>query len=95
MLTTELQQAGDAGAAAPQRGQELPGSDPVPIDRGRDREPVWLTEDFDPHAAGIVNMSGDHADRATGRPRHGSRPEAGGQVLEEEESDAIVGSPCG
>ena len=33
VLTTELQQAGDAVAAAPQRGQELPGSDPVPIDR--------------------------------------------------------------
>ena len=95
VLTSELQQAGDAVAAAPQRGQELPRSDPVPIDRAWDRESVWLAEDFDPHTAGIVHVSGDHADRATGRPRHGGSPEAGRQVLEKEEGDAIVGPPAG
>ena len=95
VLTTELQQAGDAVAAAPQRGQELPSSDPVPIDRGWDEEPVWLAEGFDPPAAGIVNVTGDHADPATGRARHVGSPERGRQVLEEEEGDAIVGPPGG
>ena len=31
VLTTELEQAADAIAAPPERGQELPSADPVPI----------------------------------------------------------------
>jgi hypothetical protein len=95
VLAAELQQARDPNAAAPQRGDELPGSDPVPIHAGWDFYPVRLTEGLDPHATAVVYVSGDHPDRPPGCSGHRSGPQAGGQVLEEEEGDAIVGPPGG
>jgi hypothetical protein len=95
VLTRKLEQSGNAPAAAPESRQELPSSDPVPIDGGWNREPERLTEGLDPHAAGIVNVAGDHPDGATGRSWHGGGPEADRQLLEEKEGNAIVGFPGG
>jgi hypothetical protein len=95
VLTPKLQEAGDALPAAPQRRQQLTSPDPVPIDRRRDRKPVWFAEGLYPHAAGIVNVSSDHPDGAARRTRDGSSPKVSREVLEEKEGDAIVGSPGG
>jgi hypothetical protein len=95
VFTTELHQAADADAAAPQCRDKLPRSDLVPIDCSRDFDPMGLAECLDPHTAGIVNVSGDHPDRAPGCSGDGGGPQAGRQVLDKEERDAIVGPPGG
>src|SRR5580765_8379991 len=76
-----------------QRRHELPWRHPAMVDaRGR-RNPVLATEGLEPTAAGVVEVSGNRADRA---PRHvGNRelPEGGWQTLDELGGDAVVRSP--
>src|SRR6266568_2679258 len=55
---------------------------------------MFATEGLDPHAAGVVHVPGDHADRASRRSRDGRVPEFGGQVLNEIGGDAIVRPPA-
>jgi len=65
----------------------------VPIDIGRHCDSVLFAEGLDPHAAGIVDMTGDHADGAARRAGHLGFPKVRGQMLDQKDRDAIVGFP--
>jgi hypothetical protein len=54
---------------------------------------VLLADHLDPRAPSVVNMACDHSDRAARSPWHARSPERGGQVLNEKDCDAVVGSP--
>ncbi len=80
VITAELQEMGDPVPAASQGGQELPGCDPPPINRGWHGLAVGHAEGPDPHAPRVVNVAGDHADRAARCPWQGGDPEVGRQL---------------
>src|SRR5437016_14043035 len=63
------------------------------MDARRDRNIVVLAEPLDRHAPGVVDMSRDHADRATGGAWHAPSPERRGQVLDEKDRDSVVRRP--
>ena len=95
VITAELQEMGDPVPAASQGGQELPGCDPPPINRGWHGLAVGRAEGPDPHAPRVVNVAGDHADRAARCPWQGGDPEVGRQLLHEIEREPTSGLPGG
>src|SRR5258706_5427120 len=67
-VAPELEKTADAPAAAFERGHQLLAADPPAIDAVWHRNAVLLADPLDPHATGVVDMSRDHADRATRGP---------------------------
>src|SRR5436190_22753523 len=65
----------------------------VAIDRAGNRDSVFPAESLEPHATGVMQMFGDHADRAPRRTRNRSIPECRGYVLDKVRSDSAVGPP--
>src|SRR6266542_3786193 len=91
----QLEKCFHAGAAPFQCGNDLARSDAIVVDASRRGDAVLAAERLDPHAAGVVKVSGNRADRA---PRSaGSRdvPKRGRQTLDELRGDAVVRSPGG
>ena len=60
----ELEERFDALATPLESGKQFMTRYLAAVDRGGDRDPVFLPEGFEPHATGVVQMSGDHPDRA-------------------------------
>src|SRR5712692_8847916 len=92
-VAPEPEKALDAQTAAFERRHQLPSADSPAIDLVRHRNAVLLTDHLDPHAPSVVDMSCNHADRATRSPWNARSPERGGQVLNEKDCDAVVGPP--
>src|SRR5713101_1063719 len=92
-VAPEPEKAVDALTAAFERRHQLLSADSPAIDAVRHRNAMLLTDHLDPHTPSVVDMSCNHADRAAGSPRNARSPERGGQVLNEKDRDAVVGSP--
>ena len=81
-------------AAAPvESGKQRSARDVAPVDRCRHRDAVFPPEMFEPHAPRVVQVAGDHADRAPWRAGNGRIPDCIGNVFYQVRSDAAVGSP--
>ena len=93
VLESESKQAGDPAAAAPQSTDQLEAAHSAPIDRGRDDDAVRRSQCLDPHAASVMNVAGDHADRAPGRTGDRGRPQRYGQILDQENCRSLVRGP--
>ena len=92
-VKTDLKEADDSLAAPLQRRDQLLAAYPVAIDALRNRKIELPAEHLDPHAAGVVDMARDHSHGATRSARDLLRPELVREVLEQEDRDAMVGSP--
>ena len=92
-LAAKPQQPGDGGAAALQRRDQLPGLDLVAIDTCRRQDPMLPAERLDPHASGVVEVAGEHADGTPRSSRNRRRPKFAGQILDEKDRDSVVGFP--
>jgi hypothetical protein len=90
----ELEERFDSLAAPLESRQQLMARNLAAVNRGRDRDPVFLAEGLEPHASRVVHVPGDHADRALGRSGYRNIPEGSRQVLHEVRGDAAVGPPC-
>ena len=93
LLTAEGDQAEDTPTAPLQGRYQLPTADAVPVDHAGHWDPLLLAQGLDPPAPAIVDVGGDHPDRSSRRPRHGSGPQLGRQVLDKEDRHPIVGAP--
>src|SRR6266404_6834627 len=89
----EPEKAADAPAAAFECRHQIPSADPPAIDALGHSNAVLLADHLDPHAAGVVDMSRNHPDRAARSPWNALSPERGGQVLDEKDRDAVVRLP--
>ena len=73
----------NASTAPLEGGQQLTSRYPAALDRGRDGDAVFLAEGLDPRAPGVVEMPGNHADRAARGPKRERQLDlAGREVLE-------------
>jgi hypothetical protein len=94
-ITAEFQKVQDTRAATLERLDENFRAHLVSIDASRHREAVLLAERLDPHAASIVNVTGEHPNGAARRSGHLGVPELGGQMLDEKNCYPIIGVPGG
>src|SRR5438105_9130066 len=90
---TEPEERFDSCATALKRSKQFTTGYLAPVDSSRDGDSVFRTKGLEPHAAGIVQMPGDHADGASWRARNFGVPECSGHVLNKVGGDAIVGPP--
>ena len=93
MLTAEQQQPAHGIAAVIQRRNELPALDVVAIDSWRRHDPMRQAERLDPHASGVMNVGGQHANGSTRSSGNRCRPKRTGQILNEKCRHSIVGIP--
>ena len=93
LLTAQGEQAEDTPTAPLQGRHQLPTRDAPSIDAAGHGDPLFLAQGLDPHAPGVVHVACDHPDRPARRPRHGSGPQHGRQVLDQEDGHPIVGAP--
>src|ERR1700733_1933054 len=93
LVTAELQQIQDAGAATLERWNEILGFHFVTIDAPRHCDAVLLAQRLDPHAPGIMNVAGKRPDAATWCSWNFGFPEFGRQVLDQKNRHPIVGFP--
>lgn len=91
----ELKKGFHPGAAPLQRGHELRRCHAMVIDANRRLDAMLPAQRLDPHAPGIVNVSGDGAHRTLPYPRNRLVPERRRQPLNELHGDAVVGPPRG
>src|SRR6185295_2232237 len=94
-VKTELQQTDDAATTSTQRRKQLLWFNLVSIDRSRHRDTKFLSQRLDPHTPRIVNVAGYHPNGPPRGARHFRFPKFLGQVLNEEDGDAVVGVPRG
>jgi len=82
-----------AGAAQPQRSRELSRRHTMVIDATGSSDAVFAPERLHPAAPGVMDVSGDRADRAARHCRDREIPERRRQLLDEVDGDAIVRPP--
>lgn len=91
----ELEERFDPPATPLERGQQFTPRDRAAVHRSGDRDPVFPAEGLEPHAASIVKMPRDHADRAPWSPWNRSIPDRRGEMLDEIRRHPAVGPPGG
>ena len=91
--TAKFEQFKDSVTAQPEGSDEFVRFDHVPVDALRDRNTVGKPESLDPHAPGILNVTGDHPHRATRCSWHLGFPQRCGQMLDQKDRDAVIGFP--
>ncbi len=74
----QLEERFDPPATPLESGKQFMPRDLAAVDRGGDRDPVFLAEGLKPHAPGVVQMPGDHANRAPRCPGNSGVPEGSG-----------------
>jgi hypothetical protein len=89
----EFQETQNADAATLQSWNKIFRSYFVAIDTARDCDAVFFAERLDPHTPGIVEVTGKHPDGATWGSGDRGLPEFRGQMLDQKDSDAIIGFP--
>ena len=89
----ELEQRFNPFTAPIESGNQFMPRDLAAVDRCGDRDPVFLAESLEPGATRVVQMPGDHANRAPRSPGNLSVPEGSWQVLDEVGRNPAVGPP--
>jgi hypothetical protein len=92
-VATEPEKAVDPQTATFERRHQFLSADSPAIDLLWHRNAMLLTDHLDPHAPSVVDMSGNHTDRATRSTWNARSPERGGQVLDEKDRHAVIGPP--
>src|SRR5204863_1617688 len=80
---SELEERFDPPAAPAKRDKQLATRRLTAVDVGGNGNPVFRAECLEPHAADVVEMDGDHADRAAGLAGNRGPPDLRRQVLYE------------
>ena len=88
-----LEECLDTPATPIESGQQFTPRNRAAIHGGGDLDLVLLTEGLEPRATDIVQVPGNHADRAPRCPGDGNVPEGRREVLHQVRCDAAVGPP--
>ncbi len=89
----QFEQAHDPLATPPERRQQLLRGHSPAVHALGDRKAVLCAASLDPHTAAVVEVTGDHAHRATRRAGHRFGPQIVRKVLQQEGRDAVVDLP--
>jgi hypothetical protein len=89
----ELEERFDPLATPLESGKQFMTRYLAAVDGGGDRDSVFFPEGLEPHATGVVQMPGDHANRAARCAGKWGVPKRSRQVLDEVRGNSAVRSP--